>query len=475
MNSRKIAKNTSFLLISKILSYLIGFFFIIYMARYLGVEGFGVLSFALAFTGIFGIIADMGFGTLIVREIARDTSLTTKYLSNVAIIKLFLALITFGLIFVSSQILGYPQQTLNIVYLIAISVIINSFTQIFYSIFQSYENMEYQSYGLVLNNVLMLLGVLILINFNYNIVYFALLYIITSIIVFLYIFVISLKNGVVPKIELDKSFCKSIIIQTIPFTLIGGFVTINQNIDRIMISKMVDMNAVGWYSSAYNLVLMLEFIPAAFIASIYPITSKFHASKDKLDFLVQRGAKYLLILGLPIGFGTTLLANKIILLIYGPSFIPSVTALQILVWSEVLIFIGILFNNLLISINKQMSVTKQMGIIVLINIISNLILIPKYGFIGASISTLLTSFIGFAILYYYVSKQDYIKLKRLFKPFIKILIACLIMSIYLITFRWLSIFPLILSSAIIYFILLYLLKILDETDYTIIRSIIRSK
>jgi|LGVE01.1.fsa_nt_gb O-antigen/teichoic acid export membrane protein len=71
---QRIAKNTGVLLVSQIVSYILGFFFVIYTARYLGAEGFGILSFALAFTGIFGIFADLGLRQLTVRAVARDKS-----------------------------------------------------------------------------------------------------------------------------------------------------------------------------------------------------------------------------------------------------------------------------------------------------------------------------------------------------------------------------------------------------------------
>jgi O-antigen/teichoic acid export membrane protein len=57
---QRIAKNTAVLLLSQIASYILGFFFIMYTARYLGAEGFGILSFALAFTGIFGVLVIWG-------------------------------------------------------------------------------------------------------------------------------------------------------------------------------------------------------------------------------------------------------------------------------------------------------------------------------------------------------------------------------------------------------------------------------
>jgi len=82
---QRIAKNTGVLLVSQVVSYAIGFFFIMYTARYLGAAGFGVLSFALVFTGIFGVFADLGLRQLTVREVARDKSLAGKYLGNIAL------------------------------------------------------------------------------------------------------------------------------------------------------------------------------------------------------------------------------------------------------------------------------------------------------------------------------------------------------------------------------------------------------
>ena len=69
--AQRIAKNTALLSISQILIYILTFFYTIYIARYLGAEGFGILSFALAFSGIFSIFADLGLNTLTVRELSK--------------------------------------------------------------------------------------------------------------------------------------------------------------------------------------------------------------------------------------------------------------------------------------------------------------------------------------------------------------------------------------------------------------------
>ena len=142
---QRIAKNTGVLLVSQIASYILGFFYIMYTARYLGAAGFGILSFALAFTGIFGVFSDLGLSTLTVREVARDKSLASKYLGNIAVMKVILVIITFGLIALTINLLGYPEQTIKVVCLVALSIIFSAFSGMFYSIFQAYEKMEYIS------------------------------------------------------------------------------------------------------------------------------------------------------------------------------------------------------------------------------------------------------------------------------------------------------------------------------------------
>lgn len=446
-----------------------------YTARYLGVDGFGELSFALAFTGLFGIFIDFGLNTLIVREVARDNMLAGKYLLNVIGMKALLSVITIIMIAFTINFLDYSNHTMNIIYIVALSVIFNSFSGIFYSIFQAYEKLAYQSFGMILNSVLLLAGVMVAISQDFDVFGFAYIYFIVSIILLGYTFVVNLKKFVFPKIEIDFGFWKHIIKQALPLALIGIFVTINQRIDRIMLSSMIDMTSVGVYSAASNLILVLEFIPAAYIMSIYPFTSRLHSSKKQLEFILERSIKYMSMIGFPIGVGTTLLADRIIFLIYGQEYFPSISALQILIWSNVIIFVAILFNNLLISTNKQALVSKQIGIVAVANIIMNFILIPEYSYIGASIATVMSSLIGFIILYYSVSKNGYSCSTALISSIMKMIISCSIMAIYIFIFNELNLFVLIFSSALIYFIVLWATKIFDDVDVELFGSIIKLK
>lgn len=160
-----IAKNTSLLFFSQVLASILFFFSTLYSARYLGTTGFGILSTALALTVILGLLSDLGLGTLTTREIARNKSLAKKYIGNLLVMKIMLAFLTFGSIILVSK-LFYSTEVLEVTCILAISVILDSFSNIFYSVFQGYEKMEYQSLGRVFGTILIFLGVIIAIYFE---------------------------------------------------------------------------------------------------------------------------------------------------------------------------------------------------------------------------------------------------------------------------------------------------------------------
>lgn len=470
---QRIAKNTGVLFVSQIVSYILGFFYIMYTARYLGVEGFGILSFALAFAGIFGIFSDLGLRNLTVREVAREKSLAGKYLGNIVVIKIFLGVVTIGLIAITINLLGYPLQTIKIVYLISLSVVFGTFSGMFYSIFQAYEKMEYQSLGQILSSVLMLAGALFAISNKYDIIGFASIYFIVNAIILGYALVVSSLKFVLPKMEFDWGFWKVTIKEALPFGLTGIFVTIYYWIDSVMLSLMQGDEAVGWYNAAYRLIIVLLFIPSILNMVIFPAMSRFFiTSKASLKFAYEKYFKYMAIIGIPLGIGTTLLADRIILLIFGAEYINSVIALQILVWSSVFIFLNGAFARLLEASNYQMTITKITGICMVENVVLNLIIIPKFSYIGASATTVITEFTALILCIIVSSKIGYNISKNNIIDALKVVVASLVMGLLIINSEYLNSFFLILASIALYFSVLYLLKGFSKDDVTLLMTII---
>ncbi len=469
---QNIAKNSLFLLAGQVTGIVFGFFYFVSMARYLGVEDLGILSFALSLSIIIGLLGDIGFSSLMIREISRNQSLAPKYTGNIFLMKLLLAIITFGAIAIIMNFLDYSENTIEVVYIITLSNIFTNFTNIFYSVFQAFERFEYLSIGMILNSVLMLIGIFFAIGQNFGLIYFAFIYLIVNAIVLAYSFFFCLRKFIVPVFEIDWIFWKKTISESLPFWLNAVFVTIYFRIDMVMLSAITGDSAVGWYAASYRLIDALGFIPAVLMGIMYPVFSKFHInSKDNLEFAFKKSFKLLTIIAIPIGIGTTILAERIIILIYGVQYSPSVDALRILVWASVLSFFNYTPATYLTSTNRQRTLMIFTFIAAILNLVLNFILIPRFSYNGAAVATVFSEFVVGMLMVFNIHKSENL-LSSLMNITFKSLVAGVIMAAFLLVFHDYMLILLILFAAIVYFIALYIVNGFEEEDISLFKQIL---
>lgn len=479
-NIRKIAKNTAILFIAQIISNLLAFVYTIYTARYLGPTDFGIISFAIAFTTIFSVFGDFGLQSFIIREVARDKTLTARYLASGSLIKGVMAAVTFGLIIVAINVMGCVGDTVAVIYLLSISVILSSFTLLFQSIYQAHERMEYQGIGQGLNSLLILIGVMGAIYLKLNIISIAVIYAISGIIVLLYnIIIIKLKFSdkvAVKRVQtliIDQSFLELAIRESVPFGLIVLFSNIYNWIDIVFLSIIKGEEVVGWYSAAFRLVVTLSFIPAALLGAMYPMMSRYYKSAgDALNISFEKSFKYLMSISFPIACGTTILSGRFISLFYGSEYSQSAVALSILIWTIVFIFANWVFNTLLYAINRQAIVTKVYLIAALLSIIFNIIFIPCYSYIAASITKVAVEGVIFILVFIAVYASGFSEqIKSSYKIVLKIIVASIIMGVFTWIFSQINLIVLIISSAAIYLFVLIALKVFDNTDVALLKQL----
>jgi len=470
---RNIAKNTAVLFIAQGISYGLGFIYTIYLARYLGPSEFGILSFAMAFATVFSVFADMGLQTIIIREVAREKSLLMRYIANIALIKIILGIATFGLIALTINILGYPQSIVTVVYLMGLMVILNTFSQMYYSVFQAFEMMEYMGIGLILQALLVMAGVLVAINLGYSLIAFALIYCLASFLVLLYnLFIFRFhpfKKVTTPlhrSVEFDWPFWKSTIYQATPFALSTIFVNIYSWLDTVILSSMKGGEAVGYYNAAFRIVAVTLFLPSAFMGAILPIMSRYYVtSGHSLKLSFEKSCKYLCIIGLPIAIGIFILAPRIINLVYGQQYDSATIALQILAPSICVIFLNSVFSTYMSSINRQSISTKIFFVCAVLSVGLNIALVPQSSYIATSGIRTTMEITGCALSFLMILKEGYkISNKKFGGLIAKILVANIIMGIFVAYLSNQNLALVIILSAILYFALIIVLRVFDNTD-----------
>jgi O-antigen/teichoic acid export membrane protein len=240
----------------------------------------------------------------------------------------------------------------------------------------------------------------------------------------------------------------------------------------VMLSMMKGDAVVGWYAASYRLIDALSFIPSVFMSAMYPVFSKFHVNyKSALSFAFTKSLKFLIVIAIPIGIGTTILAEEIITLIYGIEYVPSVIALQILIWASVLSFINFTPATFLNSTNKQRTLMIFTCFGAVLNIILNLALIPSLSYMGAGIATVSTELIVGLLLIYQIHKVQNL-FSILFNVITKSLISGIIMGVFILIFKSCTPLLLIITGAIIYFVALFILNGFEKEDMDLFNQVL---
>ena len=134
-----IFKNMSWLLISQIIASVCGFIWTILMARYLGVNNYGIFGFATSLTGILAITIDFGISNHIVRHIATDYNSAPKYLGNALPLKSIFSVGTIILTLIILILMKSDEITITVTLLFAIEMIIKSFLGLLNGTFQAFR------------------------------------------------------------------------------------------------------------------------------------------------------------------------------------------------------------------------------------------------------------------------------------------------------------------------------------------------
>ena len=474
-DGQRAAKNISVTGFSNLLNSVFGFILIIYIARSLGENDFGIYNFALSFTALFAILADPGISSFMVREIARNKNLTDEYVTNVSLIKLLLSVIAFLLIVLVINALDYPNDTKMIVYIFGLYRVFITFSLTYKSIFQAFEKMELNAIVEISKQIILILLASFVIYSGYGLLELAYVYVFVGILdITLSHFILRSKIKYINS-KINISLCKTIVLKSLPFGFNGLFAVIFFKIDVVMLSYFQNDFAVGIYSAAYVPLLALATMLSYTVTSaIYPLMSRYHVgSPNSLYRVVSLSLKFALIIGIPVFIGCVFLSEQIIHLFYNNQYSESMIVFALLALFVPFRLVNGITGTLLTSINQQYSRTSAVALSATINILLNAILIPYMSYMGAAIATVISEFSLFLIFSHlcnYHNQNISIKSKS-----IRPIIASLIMGLFIVIFSNMNVFLSIILSIIIYFIVLVLLGTFTQDDKNTLKRFLQRK
>jgi len=397
-------KNTLWLAVAAGVNRFLTFFLFIYVARILGPTEYGKFTFALAFIFLFSIFSDLGLSRIITRELSREKE-KEKEFSVLLSLKLLLISGALIAVLIGSFIITSDLIIRKIIWILAGYVIIGSFAKIIYSFFQARQKMEYEALARIFQTIIYTgFGFFVIFNFPsaINLAYGCLI----AVLIYLFFLLLFFHFKIYPLyFNWNKLIWKKYLSMSWPLVFAGLFATIYSQIDTVMMGHLGQITQTGWYNAAYRIV-GVTLIPMGLIStSFFPVLSKsFKESKEELQALWNYQMTIMIFLAFPIIVGGVVLAPKIIDFIYDQSYFPSIFAFQILVVMAGTIFLYNAFQQGLVVANQQKKIFWVVLLGAIINIILNLILIPKFSLYGAAISTVITNLLILFLLIKFILK-----------------------------------------------------------------------
>lgn len=473
---QRVARNASFVMVGGIVSKLCLLVAGIVIARYLGQEGFGVYSFALFFSYLFAVLSDGGLQIILVREAARDKERAGFYLGNILLIKLALAGLSLVLLSGAMVVMDLEPIKVQAVYVAALANVIWFYGSIAIGVFRAFERMAYEGLLLALQGALFLLLVLAAIFVEAGVLVLLGAFLVSYVIPTLLGFVLVGRRFVRLDLRLDLSLCRVLLREAAPIGLSLFLAMAYNRLGTIALEVFQGSADVGLFNAAFKLTRNLNLIPLVLAGAVLPAFSRLAVSeKQGLSSAYGRAFKLLLALGLPLAVGGTLLAEPIIVLIYGAEFVEGSIALQVTIWSLLFFFLSFLAKTTLEALNEQVRWTYALGAGVLISVVLNLLLVPRWGILGASVALLVADVMIFLLSFYFLTRELRLPFAPLALAGLKSIGSVTAMGLALYSVGELSLPFEIATGAIVYVLLILGLQVFDREELNLLKSAVGLK
>ena len=392
--SRKYIKNTSWLVVGRLVKATLNFAVGIAVARYLGPERFGALNYAMGVVLLFTIFAAMGLDNILVRElVGKDEKEQFAILGSASVLRVGgsgLAILLTVLFLIGS---GANSETWILTLICAASFFfipaeilrgyfeasVDGRTIVFVDIVQTLISSALRIYFILVNQSVFWFGVCWLSEWVFAAIGLMIAY--------------RVRDDRITSWKFDWIIFKHLFKESLPLLVSAMAIVIYQQFDKVMLKSLLEENAndqIGLYSAALRIIPFVTLIPQMIRKALMP--SLINVKKHDAVKYKERSQLFLdLMTWVGIGLSLPLfLCAPFIIFLYGSEYAEAKTILQVVAWKGVLMAMSLSSGAWILVEGKQKWVALRNISGCIVNIAINWFLIPRWGAIGAAVGTLIS-------------------------------------------------------------------------------------
>lgn len=364
-----------------------------------GAESYGLYFSLTNFTLLFYMVLDMGTANYNNGNIARNSQLLDKHLSNYITLRLLLGVVYFVLIYVVALLIGYRGEQLRLLFWIGLNQFLSLFLLYVRSNISALQMFKTDSVISVTDKLLMILfcGLLLWGNVtdqSMKIEWFVWSQTVAYLVTIAISLSIVLKKANLRKLSWNPAFFLVIIKKSFPYALVTLLMACYYRMDSVMLERMLPSGTgamqSGIYASAFRLLDTLAMIGYLFAVILLPLFSKMLKQKEDVVPIVRTSFSLLFLFSVSAVVILYVYRDPLIHLFYPAIAESSIPVFRLIIFGLIPISMNYLFGTLLTANGsmKQLNIIASIGIV--INVTVNLLLIPRMQACGSAVASLCT-------------------------------------------------------------------------------------
>jgi O-antigen/teichoic acid export membrane protein len=426
-NAARVGKNTLAQITMSAARMVSRFLIVLVIARLAGRELLGDFTFVITFPGVFVFLMGLGLTASLMREVAKHRDQADKMIGNALTITFLNGLWVVPLLVGITALLGRPPAILIAMALAGIATVLEVMGLQLNAVFGGFERMELSATVTVIQEFTFLVVGAAFLALDLSFVWLFVIYIVSRLVSFGIGTVIYGHTIGTIRLQFDRAYARQMLRVSAPFAVQAALGPIYLRIDVLMLSYFQGSAAVGLYEAATNIFYRFNVFARMFNQPLMPFLAREYLTiGQEVRRYIRAAAKYQTVLGVPLTVIGLTLADRLIPFLYGNQFGDSVLVFQLLSSITILRLLDNTLATSLTATDRQGWLSTITALAAVVNVGLNLVILPRYSFRGAAVTTILTEiFFGGAL---YLALCQRVPRPFDFKQFVRPFLAGLIMA-----------------------------------------------
>ncbi len=360
------------------------------VARYLGPNQFGLLNYGLAIFGLFNIISNLGIDSLVVRDVALDSAGEPRILGTAFVLKALASVVTTVGAIVAARILDPHNRVLIIIVALLSTASISQALDVIDFFFQAHTRSRHTVVPRTGAFVAGSLARLVAVFMHASLLTFAWIAALEVLVAEFGLVITYFRyRRIFPRWNWSLTQAKGFMAEGWPLLLSSVMSMVYMRTDQVLLGRLSSMSVVGNYSAAIRFSEIWYAIPVIVTTSVMPrILKTRDVNPQRYYARLQTFYETMILVSVVVTIGTLILGPTMIRLLYGSQYTSAASILSVHIWTGIFVSVGCVGSQQYVHERITSSTLSRTAIGAVVNVILNLLWIPRWGGIGSAMATL---------------------------------------------------------------------------------------